>query len=61
MSGLTGAGADDALAAATIRAALDQGVDLITPLASTVWPALERSRYLLSDKFTASGRAMTGA
>ena len=29
MSGLTGAGADDALAAATIRAAVDQGVDLI--------------------------------
>ena len=29
MSGLTGAGADDALAAATILAAVDQGVDLI--------------------------------
>jgi len=29
MSGLTGAGADDEVAAATIRAAVDQGVDLI--------------------------------
>jgi aryl-alcohol dehydrogenase-like predicted oxidoreductase len=72
MSGLSGAGADDALAAATIRAAVDQGVDLIDTagfygmghnesLIARALAAVERSRYLLSDKFAPFGRAMTGA
>ncbi len=62
MSGLTGAGADDTVAAATIRAAVDHGVDLIDTadfyglghnesLIARALKGVDRSRYLLSDKF----------
>ncbi len=63
MSGLTGAGADDELAAGTIRAAVDQGVDLIDTadfyglghnesLIARALTGVPRDRYLLSDKFS---------
>ncbi len=62
MSGLIGAGADDEVAAATIRAAVDQGVDLIDTadfyglghnesLIARALAGVPRDRYLLSDKF----------
>ncbi len=62
MSGLTGAGADDEVAAGTIRAAVDQGVDLIDTadfyglghnesLIARALTGVPRGRYLLSDKF----------
>ncbi len=62
MSGLTGAGADDEVAAATIRAAVEQGMDLIDTadfyglghnesLIARALAGVPRDRYLLSDKF----------
>jgi len=62
MSGLTGAGADDEVAAGTIRAAIEQGVDLIDTadfyglghnesLIARALADVPRDRYLLSDKF----------
>jgi len=62
MSGLTGAGADDEVAATTIRAAVEQGIDLIDTadfyglghnesLIARALTGVPRDRYLLSDKF----------
>jgi len=62
MSGLTGAGEDDQVAAATVRAAVDQGVGLIDTadfyglghnemLIGRSLAGIDRDRYLISDKF----------
>jgi aryl-alcohol dehydrogenase-like predicted oxidoreductase len=62
MSGLIGAGADDRLAAATIRAAIEQGINLVDTadfyglghnesLIASAVSGLGRDRYLISDKF----------
>jgi aryl-alcohol dehydrogenase-like predicted oxidoreductase len=62
MSGLTGAGADDRLAATTIRAAIEQGINLIDTadfyglghnesLIASAVSGIGRDRYLISDKF----------
>jgi len=62
MSGLTGAGEDDQVAAATIRAAVDQGIGLIDTadfyglghnemLIGRSLAGIDRDRYLISDKF----------
>lgn len=62
MSGLTGRGVDDDIAAATIRAAVDQGLDLIDTadfyglghnesLIARALAGVDRDRYVLSDKF----------
>lgn len=62
MSGFTGTGVDEEVAAATIRAAVDQGVDLIDTadfyglghnesLIARALTGVPRDRYLLSDKF----------
>jgi len=62
MSGLTGAGRDDENAAATIRAAVDQGVSVIDTadsygmghnesLIARALTGIDRGRYVLSDKF----------
>jgi len=62
MSGLTGAGEDDQVAAATVRAAVDQGIGLIDTagvyglghnemLIGRCLAGIDRDRYLISDKF----------
>ncbi len=62
MSGLTGAGEDDQVAAATVRAAVDQGIALIDTadfyglghnemLIGRSLAGIDRDRYLISDKF----------
>jgi aryl-alcohol dehydrogenase-like predicted oxidoreductase len=62
MSGLTGAGDNDDVASATIRAAVDQGLDLIDTadfyglghnesLIGRALTSIDRDRYVISDKF----------
>lgn len=62
MSGLTGAGGDDQVAAATVRAAVERGIALIDTadfygmghnemLVGRALAGMDRSRYLISDKF----------
>ena len=62
MSGLTGAGEDDQVAAATVRAAVDQGIGLIDTadfyglghnemLIGRSLAGIDRGRYMISDKF----------
>jgi aryl-alcohol dehydrogenase-like predicted oxidoreductase len=62
MSGLTGAGADDRLAAVTIRAAIKQGITVFDTadfyglghnesLIASAVSGIGRDRYLISDKF----------